>query len=783
MANEADTCRKYVLPKLYKAGWTDDQINEQRYLSDGRIVTLGRSHYRKPGKKVDYLLRYKPHFMLAVVEAKASYKKPGDGLQQAMDYAETLGLKFAYSTNGTGIIEHDYTTGKQTPLDAFPSPDELWKRLRAKEGIANEKDAEDVLFPFYQEIGGKAPRYYQEIVINRAVQAVIKGRKRILITMATGTGKTFVAFQIIWKLWKTRRKTRILYLADRNFLVDYAKDRDFAPCGDALWKIQSKVVKSREIYFAIYQAIVDDERRPGLYKEYPPDFFDLIIVDECHRGSANEESKWREILEYFSNAAQIGMTATPRRTDNIDTYQYFGNPIFTYSLAKGIDDGFLAPYRVHRVVLNVDATGWRPDKGQLDRFGREIPDGEYGTKDFERIVSLLTRTEMAARHLTDYLKQTNRYAKTIVFCVDQEHAEDMRLALHNANVDLTKEHPHYVARVVSDEGKIGRGYLDEFVDPEKNVPVIVTTSQMLTTGVDVKTCENIVLFKPINSIVDFKQIIGRGTRLFPDKDKLWFTIIDYTGATRLFSDPDFDGFPEAITEEEIDENGQTVGGEKTIIEESTQTEQQREAEMQAIVQAEQSAESGPPRKYYVDGVDVRVLHDAVLELDEHGKKLRTISYTDYTREQVRKLYPSAAQLRSKWTQAEEREQIIQALKERGIELAHLAEVMHLPDADPFDLLIHVAFNGPLRSRRERAERVRKGKMDAFDYLKPEAREVLDLLLEKYNDHGVDQLSDLHILEVPPISERGTPVEIARLFGGADKLREALNKLQEMLYEE
>jgi type I restriction enzyme R subunit len=434
-------------------------------------------------------------------------------------------------------------------------------------------------------------------------------------------------------------------------------------------------------------------------------------------------------------------------------------------------------------VLNVDATGWRPDKGQLDRFGREIPDGEYGTKDFERIVSLLTRTEMAARHLTDYLKQTNRYAKTIVFCVDQEHAEDMRLALHNANVDLTKEHPHYVARVVSDEGKIGRGYLDEFVDPEKNVPVIVTTSQMLTTGVDVKTCENIVLFKPINSIVDFKQIIGRGTRLFPDKDKLWFTIIDYTGATRLFSDPDFDGFPEAITEEEIDENGQTVGGEKTIIEESTQTEQQREAEMQAIVQAEQSAESGPPRKYYVDGVDVRVLHDAVLELDEHGKKLRTISYTDYTREQVRKLYPSAAQLRSKWTQAEEREQIIQALKERGIELAHLAEVMHLPDADPFDLLIHVAFNGPLRSRRERAERVRKGKMDAFDYLKPEAREVLDLLLEKYNDHGVDQLSDLHILEVPPISERGTPVEIARLFGGADKLREALNKLQEMLYEE
>jgi len=528
---------------------------------------------------------------------------------------------------------------------------------------------------------------------------------------------------------------------------------------------------------------VDDERRPGLYKEYPRDFFDLIVVDECHRGSAKDESKWREILDYFNSAAQIGMTATPLRNDNIDTYQYFGNPIYTYSLAKGIDDGFLAPYRVHRVVLNVDATGWRPDKGQLDRFGREIPDGEYHTPEFERIVSLLTRTEVAAKHLTDYLKKTDRFGKTIVFCVDQEHAEDMRFALHKANHDLTKEHPHYVARVVSDEGKTGRGHLDDFQDPEKDVPVILTTSQMLTTGVDVPTCRNVVLFKPIRSIVDFKQIIGRGTRLFTDKDKLWFTIIDYTGATRLFSDPDFDGFPEAITEEQIDENGETIGGVQTIVQESAETEEQREAELQAILQAEVSAEAGPPRKFYVDKTEVRVLQDMVLELDEHGKKLRTVSYTDYTREQVRKLYPSVARLRSQWTDAEEREEIIKALKERGIELAHLAEVTHLPDADPFDLLVHVAYNGPLRTRRERAERIRKGKLDAFDYLKPEAREVLELLLEKYNDHGVDQLSDLHILEVPPISEKGTPVEIAKLFGGAEKLRKALNKLQEMLYEE
>ena len=784
VGTEADTCRKYVLPKLYAAKWTDDQIFEQRYFTDGRIVVVGGRHYRKPGKRADYLLRYRPHFAIAVVESKAHYKKAADGLQQAMAEAEILGLKFAYATNGLEIIEHDYLTGKQTKLTTFPSPDELWQRLRRADGIANDKDAEDILFPFYQDIGGKVPRYCQEIAINRAVQAVIQGQKRILITMATGTGKTFVAFQIIWKLWKTKRKKRILYLADRNFLVDYAKDRDFAPCGDALCKIQGKVVKSREIYFAIYQAIVDDERRPGLYKEYPPDFFDLIIVDECHRGAAKDESKWREILDYFNSAAQIGMTATPLRNDNIDTYRYFGNPIYTYSLATGIDDGFLAPYRVHRVVLNVDATGWRPDKGQLDRFGREIPDGEYGTKDFERVVSLLTRTEVAARHLTDYLKRTNRYAKTIVFCVDQEHAEDMRLALHNANEDLTREHPHYVARVVSDEGKVGRGHLDDFIDPEKDVPVIVTTSQMLTTGVDVKTCENIVLFKPINSIVEFKQIIGRGTRLFTDKDKLWFTIIDYTGATRLFSDPDFDGYPEKITEEQINERGETTGGEQIAMQEPVQTEEQREAELQAILQAEQAAESkGQPRKFYVDNVEVRVLQDVVQELDEHGNKLRTISYTDYTREQVRKLYPSAGALRSKWTDAEEREQIIAALAERGIALSHLAEVTHLPDADPFDLLVNVAYNGPLRTRRERAERVRKGKLDAFDYFKPEARQILDLLLEKYCDHGVDQLSDLHILEVPPISEKGTPVEIAKLFGGADKLRDALNKLQEMLYEE
>ena len=426
--SEADTCRTYVVPKLYAAGWTDEQIREQVTFTDGRILPAGNSHTRLPRKRADYILRYRDDFPIAVVEAKTEYKNVGDGLQQAMDYAEILGFRFAYSTNGKGIVEHDYTSGRETQLDSFPSPDELWRRLRGEIGLG-ENEAEDALFPFHKEVGGKSPRYYQEIAINRAAQAVLKEQKRILLTMATGTGKTFVAFQIVWKLWKTRRKTKILFLADRNVLVDQAKDRTFTPLGDAAIKIQGQAVKSREVYFAIYQAIADHQDAPGLYRQYPRDFFDLIIVDECHRGSANEEGSWRGILEYFESAAQIGMTETPLRKDNVDTYQYFGDPIYTYSLKTGIEDGFLAPYRVQRVVPSIDATGWRPTPNERDRFGREIHDALYGTKDFERLISLLSRTRAVAKHLTHYLRATDPMAKTIVFCVDQEHAEDMRLAL------------------------------------------------------------------------------------------------------------------------------------------------------------------------------------------------------------------------------------------------------------------------------------------------------------------------------------------------------------------
>jgi type I restriction enzyme R subunit len=771
--SEADTCRMYVLPKLHNAGWSDDRIIEQKYFTDGRIIATDGKHFRKPGKKADYVLRYAPDFSIAVVEAKAAFKHPGDGLQQAMSYAEILGLKFAFSTNGHGIVEHDYMTGRQRIIDDFPSPQELMRRLRGDLGITDEKNFQDFLFPLYR-IRGMTPRYYQEIAINRAVQAVIQGKNRVLICMATGTGKTFVAFQIIWKLWKTGHIKKVLYLADMNILADQAKDRTFFPFGDALHKIQKRAVKSREIYFALYQAITEDDRKSGLFKEYSSDYFDLIVVDECHRGSARDDSKWRGILEYFSSAIQIGMTATPKRDDNVDTYAYFGNPIYTYSLKDGIEDGFLAPYRVIRVIPSVDATGWIPSKGQLDRFGREIPYGLYETKDFERIVSLFSRTDAVAKHLTDYLKKTDRFAKTMVFCVDQQHAEDMRQALHNANEDLTAKYPHYVARVVSDEGKIGRGFLDDFEDPAKKSPVILTTSQMLTTGVDAPTCQNIVIFKVINSMVMFKQIIGRGTRLFPDRDKLSFTIIDYAGATRLFTDPDFDGFPEFMTQEEIDQRGNTV---------STKAEPGRGVEPEEeIEEAPKEKETGEMRKFIVDGVPVQIVHEMVYELDPDGNRLRTWKFTDYTRDKVREMYTSANELRAKWTKTEERQHIIDALAQRGISFEDLAEVTGQPDADPFDLLMHIAFNAPLRTRRERADYVKSAKKTYFEHYSAEAREIVMMLLDKYTEFGVTQLTDLNILQIPPISQKGSPFEIAKLFGGIKKLRQVLSDLQRFLYE-
>lgn len=786
MANEADTCRKSVVPLLQRAGWDNEphSIAEQRTVTDGRIIPVGKGFVRKPPKRVDYLLRYARDFPLAVVEAKASYKTAADAVQQARSYAEMLGLKFAYATNGHDIIEIDYFTGTEIRVSAYPSPADLWQRYQTGSGIVEPARTAQLLTP-YNHTQGKGERYYQQIAINKTVEAILKGdKRRFLITMATGTGKTFVSFQICWKLWSSRwnrtgehRRPRILYLADRNILVDQPKDGLFAAFGDARHKIESgEVVHSREMYFAIYQALAESENRVGLFRDYPPDYFDLIIVDECHRGSARDDSSWRVILNHFQLAYQLGMTATPMREDNRDTYLYFGNPIYEYSLRQGIDDGFLAPYRVHRVITQWDAAGWRPSSEELDRYGRAIPDDEYQTKDFERVIALRARTQAIARHLTDFLKKTDRFAKTIVFCVDQEHAAEMREALVNMNSDLVAQHPDYVARVTADEGQIGRGHLSRFQDVETKTPTILTTSQLLTTGVDAPTCKNVVLARVVGSMSEFKQIIGRGTRLRDDYGKLWFNILDYTGsATRMFADKDFDGEPTRVTEEEIAANGETIS--------ATETSPGEQEEPRAIDGDPLIVEppTDQPRKFYFDGGQVEVVAHLVHELDPNGKQLRVVKYTEYAAESVRSLAPTSQDLRSRWADADKRREIIEALRERGIDFAELAEQTGQADADPFDLLCNLAFNAPLRTRRERAQRLRSERKDYFEKFSPEARKVLDELLEKYAEHGDAQFVLPDVLYVSPISTHGKPAEIIQLFGGPDQLRQAVNDLQGLLY--
>jgi type I restriction enzyme R subunit len=785
--NEADTCRKLVVPKLQEAGWDDrpHAINEQRTFTDGRIVFVGGRARRGKQKRADYVLRYNPDFPIAVVEAKARYRHAADGLQQAKDYAEILGLKFAYATNGAEIVEFDYTTGIERMLDAFPSPDELWARQRAAEGLNDPLTAERLLTPSFPD-RAKPLRYYQEIAVNRAVQAVLQGRKRILLTLCTGAGKTAVAFQISWKLWSARwngkgvnRTPKVLFLADRNVLVDDPMAKDFSPFGDARHKIAGGIaVKSRDMYFAIYQSIARDENRPGLYREYPRDFFDLIIVDECHRGSARDDSNWREILEWFEPATQIGMTATPRREENVDTYTYFGDPLYEYSLAQGIADGFLAPYRVHRVITDYDAAGWRPSRGELDRYGREVPDNEYQTRDFERVVALRARTRAIARHLADFMAETDRMAKTIVFCVDQEHALEMRQALAELNADLVRDNPDYVCRVTADEGDIGRGHLSKFQDVETDTPVILTTSQLLTTGVDAPTCKNVVLARTVGSMPEFKQIIGRGTRLRPDYGKLAFNIIDYTGtATRMFADPAFDGEPVREDESVINEDGETIEEHEAedVAPEPGDIPEGPEAPL-----GDPEPEPGP-RKFYVDGGEVSVVRHLVYELDAEGKKLACRQLTDYTGDKVRTLYPNASELRSDWLDPERRAEIVEQLEEKGIDLDTLSEAVGKPEADPFDLLCHLAYNTPLRTRRERADRLLR-EQDAFlARFGPDARKVLDAVLEKYAEHGSAQFKLPDILEVPPFNEWGNVIEIARRFGGGKELRSAVTELQRLLY--
>lgn len=791
---EADTCRELVTPKLVEAGWgnTPHVIGEQRTFTNGRIIVTGGRVRRGKQKRADYLLYYRRDYPLAVVEAKELGLPAEAGVQQAKEYAEILGLKFAYATNGHRIIEIDYTTGTEREVDRFATPAELWQRLSA--AIALPDPATPHLLEPFNLVSGKVPRYYQQIAINRVIEAILLGHKRVLATLATGTGKTCVAFQVCWKLWSSRwnrtgeyRRPKILFLADRNILVDDPMAKMFAPFGDARHKITGgDVSQSRDMYFGIYQAL--STANEDVFRQYRPDFFDLIIIDECHRGSSRNDSSWRAVLDYFAPAVQFGMTATPLREESRDTYEYFGNPVYTYSLRQGIEDGFLAPYRVHRVITTVDAAGWRPSKDELDRFGRPVPDDEYQTKDFERVIALRARTQAIAKHLTDFLKGTDRFAKTIVFCVDQEHAAEMRQQLVNLNSDLVQQYPDYVCRVTADEGATGLTHLAHFQDVDKPTPVILTTSQLLTTGVDAEMVKNVVLARVVGSRAEFKQIIGRGTRLKVDYGKEYFNIIDFTGtATRHFADPDFDGEPARIDEVTIDAAGETV--DSVVETPPTASDEQGD---DAVGSAEADTGQGEilteppeePRKFYVDGGNVEVIGHLVYDLDTDGKKLQVVKYTEYSGRTVRTLYPTRDALQSAWANPDTRAEVLRELTERGISFEELAASASQPDADPFDLLCHLAWNAPLLTRRQRAERAKKAAQDLFGQYGDTARDILTLLLDKYIERGIIQFNALsELMKVQPFDRYGSPAEIAtRHFGGIQPFKEAVTRLQTALYQ-
>lgn len=788
---EADTCREYVTPALKSSGWMTEpySVREQHTFTDGRILVYGDKPKRRKGKRADYVLRYRPDYPLAVVEAKKFSDPAAQGLEQAKEYAEILGLPFAYATNGQEIVEYDFLEGVETIVPAYPSPEELWQRLRAKQNIS-DKAAQVLLAPAYHQEDKKF-RYYQEIATQRALQEIMAGNKRVLLTLATGTGKSFIAFQICWRLWKSRwnrtgenRNPRILFLADRKILVDDPHDKEFTAFEGARCRIKGgKVELGREMYFATYQSLAGDENTEGLYKQFAPDFFDLVVVDEAHRGSAKDDSNWRGILDYFAPAYQLGMTATPKRKDNVDTYEYFGNPVYVYSLKQGIEDGFLAPYKVFRVKTEWDEFGWRAKAGMVDKLGQSIPEGVYNTKDFERTVVLEERTKAIAKHLTEFLKRTDRFAKTIVFCVDQEHALSMRRELSNANADLMQQYPDYVCRVTSDEEEVGREKLSKFQELDTKTPTILTTSQMLTTGVNAPTCKNVVLVRVIESMVEFKQIIGRGTRVREDYGKMSFNIVDYAGSASLrFQDKEFDGDPELITEIGVDKNGNTIGEEAQY---PTHINEGGKGEYTPSSYGENSGTERTHRplhqKYYVAGGYVQIVSELALHYDETGNLLKTVKLTDYTTGEVRKLVASPDEMEQAWSSAERRSDIAEKLADRGIDLAELAQIIGKPDADPFDVLCHLAFNSPLLTRRERAERLKRKRKDFFEQYGPTARAILEELLEKYAEHGVDEFKIPDVFQLPPLNQHGRVMDIARAFGGPEKLKVAVRALELMLY--
>lgn len=769
--SERDICTKFITPAIEKAGWDiKKQVREEYSFTDGRVIVRGNLTTRGKKKRADYLLFYQTNLPIAIIEAKDNKHVIGAGMQQAIEYGEILDVPFVYSSNGDGFIEHDMLTGleRELSLEQFPSPEDLWQRYKQFKGITKEQE-ELIKEPYYYTIGDKTPRYYQLNAINRTIEAIAKGQNRILLVMATGTGKTYTAFQIIWRLWKSEKKKKILFLADRNILVDQTMQNDFKPFQGVMTKVENRQMDSSyEIYLSLYHQLSGNTDEMEIFRQFSPEFFDLIVVDECHRGSARENSRWRKILEYFHSATQIGLTATPKETEEISNISYFGEPVYTYSLKQGIEDGFLAPYKVIRISLDRDLEGFRPSKGQLDKYGQEIEDREYNLTDFDRDLVLEKRTELVAKKITEFLKKTDRFAKTIVFCIDIEHAERMRQALVNENADLVAENPKYVMRITGDNAE-GKAQLDNFIDEESRYPTIVTTSKLMTTGVDCKTCKLIVLDNLFgeNGMTEFKQIIGRGTRLKPEYGKEYFTIMDFRNASRLFADPNFDGEPVQIYEPDEDDDivpPTPPGGDGDSDDDNDDGDGG-------------DGNGEKKKKFYVADAGVQVLNERVLYYDKDGK-LITESLKDYTKKTILQEYATLDDFIKRWNSEERKQAIIDELKEHGILLEALKEEVG-QDFDEFDLIAHIAFDMKPLTRSERAKKARRE--DYLSKYSGVARDVLEALIDKYQDEGRFDFEDVEVLELNPFNKFGNPMKITKSFGGKHKYIQAIKELEKNIY--
>ena len=786
--SERDICTKYINPALEQAGWDmQKQVREEVSFTDGRIYVKGNLSVRGKRKRADYILYYKPNIPIAVIEAKDNKHSVKAGIQQGLDYATILDIPSVFSSNGDGFYEHDRTCAsgmieREIPLSEFPSPESLWQRYKQYKGIESIEEERISSQDYFFDGTSRSPRYYQQIAINRTVETIAKGQQRILLTMATGTGKTYTAFQIIHRLWKANAKKRILFLADRNALIDQTRRGDFRHFKDKMTVIKHKKIdKSYEIYLALYQGLTNYDEDKDAYRKFSQDFFDLIVIDECHRGSASEDSAWREILAYFSTATHIGLTATPKETETISSTEYFGDPIYTYSLKQGIQDGFLAPYKVLRVGLNVDLEGWRPESGKTDKSGQLVDDRIYNRRDYDKNLVIDERTQTVADKITEYLKKTDRFDKAIVFCVDIDHAQRMRSALANANSDLMAKNSKYIMQITGDNVE-GKRELDNFINPEEPYPVIATTSKLMTTGVDAQTCKLIVLDSNIGSMTEFKQIIGRGTRINEEFGKTFFTILDFRNVTDLFADPDFDGDPVRVKElgegdefetpeEELGEGNTITGdeGEEIIFEPPP--------EVPEIIGGGEII-SEPRPKYYVNGVNVAVLNERIQYMDGNGR-LITGSLKDYTRKKVREQYQTLNDFLTKWQSTEKKQAIIDELTEQGVVLENLKEAIG-KEMDIFDMICHTAFDQPPLTRAERAKQAKK--RDVFTQYGKQARKVLEALLDKYADEGIENIEDIKVLKVNPFDQFGTPTEIIQLFGGKPQYLQALTQLERALYQ-